>query len=171
MKRKKKKISRPKKPFDKARIEEEDRIVEKYGLKNKREIWKTEYQIEKIREKAKKILTASPEKQKRLIDSLNKKGLNVKSIADVLGLDKEDLLKRRLQTIVSEKFNIKPKASRQLITHKHVTINKIRVNSPSYIVSKDEEDKIEIILKPKKIKNKEESVEKATEERINENNL
>jgi len=150
--RKRKKFSRPKKPFDKPRIEEEDRVVEKYGLKNKNEIWKTEFQVKKIREKAKKVLTADPEKQEKLINSLKGKGLNVNTVADVLGLGTEDILKRRLQTIVSEKFNLKPKASRQLITHKHITINNIKVNSPSYIVNKDEESKIEIRLKTKKLK-------------------
>jgi small subunit ribosomal protein S4 len=150
--RKKKKFNRPKKPFDKARIDEEELIVEKYGLKNKREIWKAEFQIKKMREKAKQVLTADSEKQEKLMNSLRKKGLEVNNISDILGLNKENLLKRRLQTIVSEKFKIKPKGARQLITHKHVSINKVKVNSPSYIVSKDEESKIEIVLKPKKIK-------------------
>jgi small subunit ribosomal protein S4 len=150
--RKKKKFARPKKPFDKVRIESEDEIIKKYGLKNKKEIWKTEFDIKKMREKAKGVLTSEPEKQQRLIESLNKKGLNVKSVADILGLDKESLLKRRLQTVLSEKMNIKPKQARQFITHKHVYIDKKRVNSPGYIVNKGEEGKIELILKPKKIK-------------------
>jgi small subunit ribosomal protein S4 len=149
--RKKKKYSRPKKPFDKPRIESEDQIIKKYGLKNKREIWRAEFQIKKMREKAKGVLTAEPEKQDKLINSLKKKGLDVNSIADILGLDKESLLKRRLQTVVGEKFNIKPKQARQFITHKHVSINKVKINSPGYIVNKNEENKIEINLKPKKI--------------------
>jgi len=150
--RKKKKFSRPKKPFDKLRIEEENRIIEKYGLKNKKEIWKAEFQIKKMREKAKNVLTSDSEKQQKLIDSLTKKGLDVEKVSDVLSLDKESLLKRRLQTIVSEKFNIKPKQARQFITHKHVSINKIKVSAPGYIVNKNEEKNIEINLKPKKIK-------------------
>ena len=39
MKRKHKKYSKPKKPFDKAWIEEEARIKKEFGLKKKREIW------------------------------------------------------------------------------------------------------------------------------------
>ena len=42
MKRKKKKYAKPKKPFDKARIQEEAKIKKDFGLKNKREIWKAE---------------------------------------------------------------------------------------------------------------------------------
>lgn len=147
--RKKKRYSRPKKPFDKLRIEEENKIKEKYGLKNKKEIWKAEYKIKKIREKAKKILTASYEEQKKFIEKLNKIGLNVKNISDVLALNKEDWLERRLQTILSKKYNITPKLARQLIVHKHVTVGGVRVNSPSYIIKKGEEDKIEITLKKK----------------------
>ena len=40
MKRKHKLYSRPKKPYDKKRIEEEAIIIERFGLKNKREICK-----------------------------------------------------------------------------------------------------------------------------------
>ena len=36
MKRKHKRYSRPKRPFDKARIEEEGEIVNEFGLKNKK---------------------------------------------------------------------------------------------------------------------------------------
>ena len=35
MKKQKKKYLRPRRPFDKKRIEEENLLVEKYGLKNK----------------------------------------------------------------------------------------------------------------------------------------
>ena len=40
IKRRRKNFSRPKKLFDRARIDEENVIVKKYGLKNKKEIWK-----------------------------------------------------------------------------------------------------------------------------------
>ena len=33
-------FARPKKAYEKTRITEENVLVEKYGLKNKREIWK-----------------------------------------------------------------------------------------------------------------------------------
>ena len=54
MLRKHKKYSKPKRPFDKERILEEAQIKKRYGLKNKREIWKTEANVKSIREKAKK---------------------------------------------------------------------------------------------------------------------
>ena len=44
--RKKKKYEKPRKMYETSRIEEENELVKKYGLKNKREIWKT---ISKVR--------------------------------------------------------------------------------------------------------------------------
>ena len=49
MKRKHKIYSRPKRPFEKSRIEEEGKIVDEFGLKNKREIWKAEAKVKIIR--------------------------------------------------------------------------------------------------------------------------
>ena len=56
MKRKHKKYSRPKRPFDKSRIDEEAQIIKDFGLKNKREIWKAEAKVKVMREKAKKLI-------------------------------------------------------------------------------------------------------------------
>ena len=63
MKRKHKAYSKPKRPFDKARIDEEKGIKKEFGLKNKKEIWKSESKIKTIREKAKKLISASKEDQ------------------------------------------------------------------------------------------------------------
>lgn len=162
MKRKHKKYSKPRRPFDKERIEEEAEIKKEFGLKNKREIWKAESEVKAIREKAKKLISASPKEQKALFERLKKIGLDVNSIADVLGLDKKDYLKRRLQTIlVKKKLARSPKSARQLIVHKKILINKRVINSPSYIVPIELEDKISL-----KIKKKNESIkEKVKEEK------
>lgn len=150
MKRKHKAYSKPKRPFDKTRIEEEGKIRKKFGLKNKKEIWKTDSQIKSIREKAKKLIGASPEEQKILFDSLKKIGLDVNSIANVLALDKEDYLNRRLQTIlVKKKMAPTAKTARQFITHKKVLVNGNVVDSPSYIVPVELESKITLKTKPK----------------------
>ena len=45
MKRKHKTYSKPKRPFDKARIDEEAEIKKEFGLKNKKEIWKADAKI------------------------------------------------------------------------------------------------------------------------------
>ena len=150
MKRKHKTYSKPKRPFDKQRIDEEARIKKEFGLKNKKEIWKAEARIKAIREKAKKLISASPEEQHALFDRLKKIGLNVNSIANVLSLDKRNYLERRLQTIVSKKLATTLKSARQLITHKKVLVNENVIDSPSYIVPVKVEDKITLKKKIKK---------------------
>ncbi|HEB46853.1 MAG TPA: 30S ribosomal protein S4 [Candidatus Pacearchaeota archaeon] len=151
MKRKHKRYSKPKRPFDKERIEEEGKIKKEFGLKNKKEIWKAEANIKSIREKAKSLISAEAGKQKALFDRLKKIGFEVNSIADVLSLDKEDYLKRRLQTIlVKKKFAPTIKSSRQLIVHKKVMINRNIIDSPSYIIPVGLEDKISLKKKTKK---------------------
>lgn len=168
MKRKHKIYSRPKRPFDKARIEEEAKIKEEFGLKNKREIWKADAKIASMRGKAKKLISANESEKEAFFKRLKKGGFNVNSIGDVLSLDKRDYLKRRLQTIlVEKKLANTPKSARQLITHKKVLINGNNINAPSYIVPVEFENKIS--LREQKVKNKikkeiKEPVEAGTEE-------
>ena len=80
MKRKHKIYSRPKRPFDKARLDEEAKITKEFGLKNKKEIWKAEAKIKSMREKAKKLISAEYEKQEELFNQLKKIGIDVNSI-------------------------------------------------------------------------------------------
>jgi len=157
MKRQHKTYSKPKRPFDKVRIDEEAEIKKEFGLKNKREIWKADARVKEIREKAKKLISASEEDKQAFFGRLNKIGLKVKSISDVLSLDKKDYMRRRLQTIlVDKKFTTTSKSARQLITHKKVLIDGEINNSPSYIVPTDLENKITLKKsKEKKIIKKE----------------
>jgi len=156
-----KKYSTPRTLFDKARIEEENLLIKKYGLKNKREIWKADYFVDKLRNQAKKLITASAEKQQNFILKLAEKGLvkATSQIDDVLALTKEAVLERRLQTIVfKKKFAATIKEARQLINHRHIKINESIVTVPSYFINLDEEGKISIYLK-KKAKKQEETIE------------
>jgi len=72
MKRKHKIYSRPKRPFDKARIDEEVIIKEKYGLKNKKEIWRADAKVRIMRQKAKTLIKASEEEKQALFEQLKK---------------------------------------------------------------------------------------------------
>ena len=154
--RKHKIFSRPKKAFDTNRIKAEDVLVEKYGLKNKREIWKAKAKLDSIRRRAKKLINESQDVQEAFILKLEKQGYKVNNVVEVLALNEENVLNRRLQTIVLKKeLATTPKGARQLITHKHISINGKVVNIPSYHVEVNQEDKIKKILiksiaKPKK---------------------
>ena len=153
MKRKHKRYSKPKRPFDKTRIDEEAQIIKEFGLKNKKEIWRADAKINAIRKRAKALISSGPQEQQVLFDKLKKIGINVDSIADVLSLDKKDYLMRRLQTIlVTKKLSTTPKSARQLITHKKVLVDGKVLNSPSYIVPVALEKKISLKVSKKKEK-------------------
>ena len=171
MKRKHKIYSRPKRPFDKARIDEEAEIKKEYGLKNKKEIWKADAKIKSMREKAKRLIGANAEEQQALFDRLKKIGLDVNSIGDVLALEKTDYLNRRLQTIIASKgLTSTIKEARQMISHKKVMVDGKVVDSPSYVVSVDKENKITLkqTKKPKKENTKKEVVEEQPDEKVKE---
>lgn len=142
--RKKKKYSRPRKAYDINRIKDENLLIEKYGLKNKKEIWKADAAVSRIRNQAKNLITAKKDELEKFFGKLNAMGFKVGKIADALELNKENWLKRRLQSILAEKKHIKIKGARQLITHKHVAINGNVINIPGYMVKVNEENKIEI---------------------------
>ena len=155
IKRKRKLYSRPRKLFDAQRIKEENVIVNEFGLKNKREIWKAKSVATKFRQRAKKLIATTEEKKKAFLDKLQKLGLNTENISDVLALDEKDILERRLQTIIfRKKMAATAKQARQLIVHKYVIINGTVVNTPSFWVTPELEAQIEI--KPKKEKKIEE---------------
>ena len=150
IKRKKKNFNRPKKLFDRTRMDEENVLVKKYGLKNKREIWRAKTAVSKLRRQAKSLIGKDLETQQIFFDKLNKNGMNVTSIADVLGLEEDAVFERRLQTFVFKKgLSNTVKQARQLIVHKNVLVDGVVVNVPSYVITKDLEDKI--TLKEKKV--------------------
>ncbi|MHA1743240.1 MAG: 30S ribosomal protein S4 [Candidatus Heimdallarchaeota archaeon] len=150
MKRQRKKYEKPLKPWDKERIEEEKKLMKAFGLKNKSEIWKTETLLRKYRRMARELAAKKDkEKEKVLIDKLIKIGLLEKgaTLDDVLSLTLEKFLERRLQTIVYKKNLANSiKQARQLITHGHVKIGDRKIFYPSYIVSKDEENLVNVTL-------------------------
>ena len=67
------------------------------------------------------------------------------TLDDVLNLEINNLLDRRLQTIVQRKFTFKtPYQARQAIVHGHITIGDRVITVPSYIVNVKEESGIEL---------------------------
>jgi len=62
---------------------------------------------------------------------------------DVLDLALGDILERRLQTLVFQRgLSQSIQQARQLITHGHIAIDGRKVSTPSYLVLKNEEEKI-----------------------------
>ena len=152
-KRKRKLFSRPKKPFDRLRMDDENVLVKRYGLKNKREIWKAKSAVSKLRRRAKALIGKDEDKQTVFFEKLNKMGLGVSNVSDVLALTEENLLDRRLQTFLfRKKMANTVRQARQFIVHKNVLVDGKVVNIPSFVVTKDLEGKISV--KVKKIKEK-----------------
>jgi small subunit ribosomal protein S4 len=124
-------------------------IMGSYGLRNKRELWKTQTEVARIRNQARALLALSAEtraeKEKRLLNFLNRLGLAKEgaTLDDILNLKVEDLLERRLQTIVMKKSGTKsPYQARQVVSHGHVSIGNRKVNIPGYLVRTEEEPQI-----------------------------
>jgi len=71
------------------------------------------------------------------------------TLDDILNLKIEDILERRLQTIVMKRSNLKsPYQARQIVVHGHVSIGNRKINLPGYLVKKDEETQILVHLNP-----------------------
>jgi small subunit ribosomal protein S4 len=165
IKKKKKLFDRPKKLFDRARMDEENILIKRYGLKNKREIWKAKTAVSKLRRRAKELIGKDMAEQQTFFDKLNKMGMKIADVSDVLALTEENLFERRLQTVLfKKKMANTVKGARQLIVHKNVLVDGNVVNIPSFVVTKDLEDKI--ALKERKVKVK--KVEAPAEEEVKE---
>lgn len=144
----------PSHPWHAERIASEKTLVRKYGLKNKREVWKGQTRLREFRGTARELLSKqhTPSSQVRkeseqLIRRMNRMGLlgEGATLDDILGLDVENILTRRLQTVVYLKgLASTPKQARQFIVHGHVSIGDHRVTVPAYIVTRDEEEQIEL---------------------------
>jgi small subunit ribosomal protein S4 len=146
-----KKYESPFKPWDVSLLEEELRLIGKYGLKNKRELRRFATELSKIRDVARQTFGLPDDKRKvitsQLLSKLYRMGLISENatIDDVLKLTVEDILRRRLQTLVYEKGLAKSiYQARQLITHGHIVIGDRVVDRPNKIVYRHEEDKIKL---------------------------
>jgi len=153
-KKPRKKYKTPNHPWDAQRIIDEKDIIKEYGLKNKKEIWKAQSKIRGYTKVAKNLISTktnqSEIEKQQILSKLFKYNLLTKDakIEDILSLDTKNLLERRLQTTVYKKGLTKSiNQARQAITHGHVFVDGKKVSVPSYLVSRDEENKI--TLNPK----------------------
>jgi small subunit ribosomal protein S4 len=144
--------NKPKRPLNYDLMMDELKILGTFGLKTKRELWKTQTELSRVRLQARSLLALRQEERERkepiLIQSLSKIGLidQNSTLDDVLNLQVNDLLSRRLQTITQKKLFFKtPYQARQAIVHGHIMIGDSVVTIPSYVVKTEEETKIRLI--------------------------
>ena len=171
-KKPRKKWEGPSHPWRKEILEQELELMGRYGLRNKRELWIAKTVLRRMRGKARRLLALSPEERERrgrpLIRKLYKMGLlpsEDATLDDILSLTVDDVLERRLQTIVYKKgLATSTYHARQLIVHGHIAISGRRIRSPGHLVSREEEDKIDYYpLSPYAQRMKEEKEEVAVE--------
>ncbi|MBR9700793.1 30S ribosomal protein S4 [Candidatus Woesearchaeota archaeon] len=144
-----KKYTTPMHPWNATRIRLEKDIMRKYGVGNKKEIWKMESVLKRFKDQAKRLLTRTDEQanreRKQLQERMVRLGLvkSGSSVDDILGLQLRDVMDRRLQTVVlRNRLARSIKHARQLITHEHVLVGGKKVTSPSYMVLASEEGSV-----------------------------
>ena len=147
--RQKKKYETPRFPWRTDTLQAELQLLGQYGLRNKHELWRHRTMLSKYRGTARSLLGMTTQQrevlEKQLLARLNRLGIlpDTAVLDNVLDMNLEDILERRLQTLVFRKGMAKSvHQARQLITHGHVAISSRRVLSPSYLVLRDEEANI-----------------------------
>jgi len=148
-KKQRKKYETPRFPWRTDTLEADLNKLGQYGLRNKKELWRHKTMLSKYRGIARSLLGMPAEErrklEKQLLEKLHRLGILPETavLDDVLDLALEDILERRLQTLVFRKGLAKSiYQARQLITHGHVAIEGKRVSSTSYLVPREEEAKI-----------------------------
>lgn len=140
----------PNEGWDEERIQNEHELIEEYGLKNKKEVYKAQSQLRSIRREARKLNASEDEEQREdLINKAQRLGLTKSDaqLEDILTLRVEDFLDRRLQTAVNRRgYSDTIKEARQLVSHGHVYVDGQKVTVPGYLLTKTEEKNIEVQL-------------------------
>ncbi|KAF7121875.1 hypothetical protein CNMCM5793_009429 [Aspergillus hiratsukae] len=146
----------PRRPFEAARLDSELKIVGEYGLRNKREVWRVQFTLSKIRRAARELLTLDEKDPKRLFEgnALIRRLVRIGVLDEsrmkldyVLALRVEDFLERRLQTCVYKLGLAKSiHHARVLIKQRHIRVGKQIVNVPSYMVRLDSQKHIDFAL-------------------------
>src|SRR3989338_4364729 len=103
-KKQRKKYDKPFRPWDKSRLDSEKKLLKEYGLRRKKELWRAEGVLRNFRRRARELLgTPNEKKEKELINKLQKFGIKCTTPDEVLSININDILSRRLQTIVHKK--------------------------------------------------------------------
>merc|ERR1711934_1048232 len=147
----------PRRPFEKERLDAELKLCGEYGLRCKREVWRVNLQLAKMRKAARELLTLDAKDPKRLFEGdallrrLHRYGImseDKNKLDYVLSLKVQDFLERRLQTLVFKLGLAKSiHHARVLIYQRHIRVNKQIVNVPSFIVRLDSQKHIDFSLK------------------------
>merc|ERR1712139_568781 len=135
------------------RIESELKICGEYGLRCKMEVWRVQLSLAKLRKAARELLTLEEHDQKRifegraLMNRMFKYGLLNRDTENgldyILGMTIQKFLERRLQTrVFRNKLAKSIHHARCLILQRHIAVDNQMVNIPSFMVTVENENKI-----------------------------
>ncbi|EPY24772.1 small subunit ribosomal protein S9e [Strigomonas culicis] len=142
----------PRRPFEKERLDREMKLLGVYGLRCKREIWRINMMLSKMRRTARLLLTLPENHPRRLLEgsAIMRRCHDYGFLEEekdkldyVLSLSVTDILERRLQTIVFKAgFAKSVHHARVLIQQRHIAVAKQIVTIPSFIVRVSSERQI-----------------------------
>jgi len=145
-KKKHKRYTTPKRPYDQDTLTEELKLLGAYGLRNKRELWRHRTELSRIRRMAREKLSMDvverAKGEREMIRKLHRQGFVGEggALEDILTLRIDGLMERRLQTVVFRRGMAKSLfQARQFITHGHISIRGRKVRAPSYLVTLEDE--------------------------------
>ena len=149
-------FKKPRRPFEKERLDAELKLVSEFGLRNKRELWRVQMALSKIRNAARELLTLDMKDPKRIFEGtalmrrMQRYGLlseDQDKLDFVLALTPTEFLERRLQTLVFKLGLAKSMHhARVLIKQRHIRVGKQIVNVPSFMVKLDSQKHIDFTL-------------------------
>jgi len=140
----------PSHPWQKVRMEQESNLMHQYGLKNKKEIWRADTKVREMRRQARKLTATSTKTQAQkekilLLAKLNRLGMleQDSALEDVLRMNPENILDRRLQTqVYLQGLSSTVKQARQLIVHGHISVDGAITRVPGMTVTRLQEKNI-----------------------------
>jgi len=122
----------PNHPYQGERIASEHSLVDRYGLSNKEELWRAQSELRSYRREARELLGQAQDdetvirRSEEFLNRLKRVGIlnETDELGDILSLEIEDILERRLQTVVYRTgLANTPQQARQFIVHGHVMVD------------------------------------------------
>jgi small subunit ribosomal protein S4 len=143
--------STPRNPWQSDQLAQELYLLGTFGLRNKRELWRAQTELSRLRKQARELLAAPAavraDREAKLLAYVRRLGMvsATAPLDDVLSLTAENLLERRLQTVVWRRGLARsPHHARQLIVHRHVQVGERTVRVPGYLVRTTEESLVRV---------------------------
>ena len=144
----------PRRSFEKERIDEELKLCGEFGLRAKKECWRTKLVVAKLRKAARMLLTLDEKDPRRLFEGsailrqCRRIGVldeNQMKLDFVLSLSTQNFLERRLQTQVFKQRLAKSiHHARVLIRQRHIRVGSQVVNIPQFCVRVESQKHIDM---------------------------